>query len=82
MRVLFGHLNGPDTGTGTYVKDTLGMVEVSQMEVSASEEQGDVMFDIDTFELLLQKRRSAWRSGESGGTRCEGAGYLIVGQWV
>ena len=57
MRVLFGHLNGPDAGAGTYVEDTLRMAEGSQMEVAASEEQGDVMLEIDTVELLLQKRR-------------------------
>ena len=33
------------------------MAEGSQMEVAASEEQGDVMLEIDTVELLLQKRR-------------------------
>lgn len=33
--------------------------------MAAGEEQGDMVFDIDPFELLLQDRRSASREGES-----------------
>ncbi len=65
MWVLFGHLDGPDAGTRPYIEDTLRAVERSEVQVAAGEEQGDMVFDIDPFELLLQDRRSASREGES-----------------
>lgn len=64
MWILFGHLDGPDAGTRTYVEDTLWVVEGGEMEVATGEEQGDMVFDIDTFQLLLQDRRSASRGVE------------------
>lgn len=77
MWVLFGHLDGPDAGTRTYIEDTLRAVERGEVQVAAGEEQGDMVFDIDPFELLLQDSRSASREGkgvEKWGTSSLGNG--------
>lgn len=52
--ILFGHLNGPDTGAGAYVEDAPGIVERGEMKVATGQEQGDMMLDVDAVELLLQ----------------------------
>ncbi|KAL8697100.1 MAG: hypothetical protein Q9224_002469 [Gallowayella concinna] len=51
--ILFGHLNGPDAGPGAYIEDASGIVEGSKVEVATSEEESDMVLNVDSFELLL-----------------------------
>ena len=53
FRVLIGHFNRPDTGPCPEIQDLLGILQRGQMQMSAAQEQEDMMFDVDPIQFCL-----------------------------
>lgn len=53
LRVLFGEIDGPDTGSGSEIEDTLGLLEGGKVELAVKKEGGNVMENVKLVLLFL-----------------------------